>query len=68
MSRKERKVTAHQLRERRACFGELVQIDGSPHAWFELRGPSCTLLLAIDDPPGIVADWEAELIVSHSYP
>jgi transposase len=51
-ARKERKVTAHQLRERRACFGELVQIDGSPHAWFERRGPSCTLLVAIDDASG----------------
>jgi len=34
---------AHQMRERRACFGELVQIDGSDHAWFEGRGPKCTL-------------------------
>jgi len=50
--RKERKVRVHQMRERRACFGELVQIDGSPHAWFELRGPSCTLLVAIDDATG----------------
>jgi transposase len=52
-ARKERKVQAHQMRERRVCFGELVQIDGSPHAWFELRGPSCcTLLVAIDDASG----------------
>lgn len=36
-------------RARRPCLGELVQIDGSPHAWFEGRGPRCTLLLAIDD-------------------
>lgn len=36
-------------RERRACIGELVQADGSPHDWFEERGPRCTLLLAIDD-------------------
>ena len=50
--RKERKVTVHQMRERRACFGELVQIDGSPHAWFEQRGPTCTLLVAIDDATG----------------
>lgn len=42
----------HPLRERRASFGELVQIDGSPHAWFEDRGPSCTLLVAIDDATG----------------
>jgi transposase len=51
-ARKERKVIVHQMRERRACFGELVQIDGSPHAWFEERGPSCTLLVAIDDATG----------------
>jgi transposase len=42
----------HQLRERRACFGELMQIDGSDHAWFEERGPKCTLLMYIDDATG----------------
>jgi len=51
-ARKARKVTVHQMRERRAGFGELVQIDGSPHAWFEQRGPICTLLVAIDDATG----------------
>ena len=51
-ARKVRKITVHQMRERRACFGELVQIDGSPHAWFEERGPACTLLVAIDDATG----------------
>jgi hypothetical protein len=40
------------MRERRACFGELVQIDGSEHAWFEERGPKCTLLVYIDDATG----------------
>jgi transposase len=44
--------TVHQMRERRACFGELVQIDGSDHAWFEKRGPKCTLLVFIDDATG----------------
>jgi hypothetical protein len=44
--------SAHQMRERRACFGELVQIDGSDHAWFEGRGPKCTLLVYIDDATG----------------
>ena len=44
--------SAHQMRERRACFGELVQIDGSDHAWFEERGPKCTLLVYIDDATG----------------
>jgi hypothetical protein len=47
-----RKVVAHQMRERRERFGELVQIDGSPHAWFEERGPRCTLLVFIDDATG----------------
>lgn len=36
-------------RERRPCLGELVQIDGSEHAWFEDRGPVCTLLVYVDD-------------------
>lgn len=42
----------HQLRERRAAEGELVQADGSPHAWFEDRGSVCTLLVFIDDATG----------------
>jgi hypothetical protein len=46
---KPRKSAYHPPRERRPCFGELVQIDGSPHAWFEDRGPKCTLLVFIDD-------------------
>jgi len=44
--------SVHQMRERRACFGELIQIDGSDHAWFEDRGPKCTLLVYIDDATG----------------
>jgi len=47
--KKARKPEIHQMRERRACFGELVQIDGSEHAWFEARGPKCTLFVFIDD-------------------
>ena len=50
--RKVKRPLVHQMRERRACFGELVQIDGSPHAWFEDRGPQCTLLVFIDDATG----------------
>jgi hypothetical protein len=40
------------MRERRACFGELVQVDGSPHDWFEGRAAECTLLVFIDDATG----------------
>jgi transposase len=50
--RKLKRVVTHQLRERRACFGELVQIDGSPHAWFEGRAEACSLLVFIDDATG----------------
>jgi len=47
--RKRRQRNVHPLRARRPRFGELIQMDGSPHDWFEERGPKCTLLLAIDD-------------------
>lgn len=39
----------HQSRERRPRFGELVQIDGSHHDWFEGRSPKCCLYVFIDD-------------------
>jgi transposase len=47
--RRARKPVIHQLRERRACGGELIQIDGSPHPWFEHRAEKCTLLVMVDD-------------------
>ena len=50
--KKAKKLVVHQMRERRACLGELVQIDGSPHPWFEERGPTCNLLVYIDDATG----------------
>lgn len=46
-SRRKRPHRRH--RERRSAIGSLVQFDGSPHDWFEGRGPDCTLLVAIDD-------------------
>jgi transposase len=51
-ARNAKKVVTHQLRERRACSGELVQIDGSPHDWFEGRADPCVLLVFIDDATG----------------
>jgi transposase len=45
-----RKKRPHRKkRQRRDCFGSLVQFDGSEHDWFEGRGPQCTLLVSIDD-------------------
>jgi transposase len=61
---KERKhVNIHTFRERRSCVGELVQLDGSPHAWFEERAEKCTLIAFIDDATsrimdGAFADYE----------
>ena len=48
LSRKQRK-RFHQPRLRRERLGELVQIDGSNHRWFEYRAEPCTLLVFIDD-------------------
>lgn len=47
--RKLRSPTIYQPRNRRHCLGELIQIDGSDHAWFEDRALKCTLLVFIDD-------------------
>jgi hypothetical protein len=47
--RRARLKAVHPPRYRRDCLGELIQIDGSDHWWFEGRGPRCTLLVYIDD-------------------
>lgn len=47
--REARRPRPYQPRCRRDCRGELVQVDGSKHWWFEDRGPQCTLLVYIDD-------------------
>jgi transposase len=51
-AKRARKVAVHQMRERRACAGELVQMDGADHDWFEGRSERCTLLVMIDDATG----------------
>ena len=51
--KKIRKRAKHrQMRERRARFGELVQMDGSHHKWFENRGEECCLIDMTDDATG----------------
>jgi hypothetical protein len=47
--RKLRPPRIQQPRSRRACFGELVQIDGCEHHWFECRAPACTAIVFVDD-------------------
>lgn len=49
LPRAQRPRSAHQPRYRRSCLGELVQIDGCDHEWFEDRGPRCTLLVYVGD-------------------
>jgi transposase InsO family protein len=50
-----RKKRPHRKkRERRSCYGELLQFDGSFHDWFEGRGPECCLLNLVDDATGRV--------------
>jgi len=54
---KQRKhITIHTYRERRSCVGELVQLDGSPHRWFEERNDPCTLVAFIDDATSRIMD------------
>jgi transposase len=53
--KKRRKSRGHRRwRERKAHFGEMVQMDGSHHDWFEGRGPGCVLMGYIDDATGKV--------------
>ena len=49
MPRRQRPPKVYQPRARRACLGELIQIDGCDHRWFEERAPQCTLLVYVDD-------------------
>lgn len=53
-----KEVVIHTYRERRPCVGELVQLDGSPHAWFENRADTCTLIAFIDDATSRIMDGE----------
>ena len=63
LSRKQRR-TFHQPRSRRECFGELIQIDGSDHRWFEDRASACTLLVFIDDATSML--MELRFVTSES--
>ncbi len=47
---KKRKAPKHRSwRPRKECFGQMIQLDGSHHGWFEQRGPWCVLMGYIDD-------------------
>jgi hypothetical protein len=61
---RKRKPKHRKWRERKEYFGMMVQIDGSPHDWFEGRAPTCTLLVFIDDATSTIV--HAELAPSES--
>jgi len=44
-----RRQRHRQWRERKPCFGAMIQLDGSHHDWFEGRGPRCVLMVMVDD-------------------
>ncbi|HEY1786958.1 MAG TPA: helix-turn-helix domain-containing protein [Verrucomicrobiae bacterium] len=44
-----RKQQHRQWRERKPCFGAMVQLDGSHHDWFEGRRAKCVLMVMVDD-------------------
>lgn len=46
---RKQKMKHRQWRQRRSCVGELVQLDGSDHDWFEGRAPRCALVIFVDD-------------------
>jgi transposase len=48
-SRARKRAPHRQRRERKAHFGELVQLDGSFHLWYEARGPRGCLMNLVDD-------------------
>ena len=67
-TRAQRRKRVQQPRHRRDCTGELVQIDGCEHHWFEDRGPKCVLLVYVDDATGkLMALWMCESESSFSY-
>jgi len=50
--RKKKQGKIHQWRERKACRGEMIQMDGSDHNWLEDRGPRLVFMGYIDDASG----------------
>lgn len=52
--RKRKVKIKRRLRERKPCFGEMLQLDGSSHHWFEKRGNKAVLMALIDDASGFV--------------
>lgn len=67
-ARAQRRPKIHQSRQRRSQIGDLIQMDGSPHDWFEGRRERCCLLGFIDDATSMIMHLkfvEAETTASY---
>lgn len=69
--RARKRRTHRRWRQRKACMGEMVQMDGSHHDWLEGRGPWCVLMAYIDDATSEVYarfyDYEGTLPAMESF-
>jgi len=65
--RQRRRDVHRQRRPRRACFGELVQLDTSLHEWTEGRGEEMVLIKMIDDATSrtLAHFYEADTVEAH---
>lgn len=63
---KKKRMKHRKRRPRKAHFGEMVQLDGSHHDWFEDRAGRCTLMNMVDDATGITMSLigDGETVVS----
>lgn len=55
-----RRQKHRQWRERKPCFGAMVQLDGSHHDWFEGRRGKCVLMVMVDDATNRLRAWFCE--------
>lgn len=69
--KRRRRLQHRQWRMRKACCGEMVQMDGSHHAWLEARGPELVLMGYIDDATNTVSgrfyDYEGTMPAMDSF-
>lgn len=69
--RKRKRKANRKWRQRKECFGQMVQLDGSHHDWLEGRGPELVIMGYIDDATNIVFarfyDYEGTLPAMDSF-
>jgi transposase len=58
--RHRRRKAYRSRRDRKPCFGDLVQFDGSHHDWFEGRRTKCCLMNMVDDATGVSLSFLSE--------